>query len=610
MTNEAYLLLHAILFVGALLTMMCHADAVEENRPHGSLRTRWAKDVSSLPLPEYPRPQLRRAVWVNLNGSWDYAIVPTRQAKPETWDGKILVPFCAESSLSGVQRFVGKENRLWYRRTFEKPAMRRGQRLLLHFGGVDWHAVVWVNGTPVGGHKGGYDPFTFDITDALARGKEQTLVVSVWDPTDEGFQPRGKQQTQPKGIWYTSVTGIWQTVWLEVVPATYIERLRITPDFDNKRITVEVAAFGSNEKVSAVGQLLDGNQMVADAKAAMSESGATALTFTVPQPKLWSPDTPFLYDLKVSLRRSGRAVDAVTSYCALRKIALKKDAAGIDRVALNDDIIFQCGPLDQGWWPDGLYTAPTDDALRSDIEITKQLGFNAARKHVKIEPQRWYYWADKLGLLVWQDMPNARGSTPVGGPEATVSAQQQAQFRAELKAMMDNLYNHPCIVIWVPFNEGWGQHNTNDTIRWVKQLDPTRLVDGPSGWQDFGVGDLMDVHRYPGPAMHPPVNGRASVLSEFGGVSCLMRGHLWKEDNNWGYVSARDPQELQATYENLLRDLQPLIRGGLCAAIYTQTTDVENEVNGLLTYNRAIVKLDVERTAQSHRALCFHRDAE
>jgi hypothetical protein len=578
-----------------------------EGRPLGTLKTRWASEVSgTLPLPEHPRPQMRREAWGSLNGPWEYAIQPAAQEPPERYEGKILVPFPVESQLSGVQRSVGKENRLWYRRTFSRPPLVVEQRLLLHFGAVDWHAIVWVSGRQVGEHKGGYDPFTFDVTDALADGEEQTLVVSVWDPSDEGSQPCGKQKVNPHGIWYTPVTGIWQTVWWEVVPAAHIARLVITPDVDRRQVRVAVQAAGGGEGLTAAARLLAEGREVARA----GRPAAEPMALTVEQPRLWSPDSPFLYDLEVRLLRDGQEIDRVESYCALRKIALVKDAAGwegagaLDRIALNDRVLFQCGPLDQGWWPDGLYTAPTDEALRYDLEITKQLGFNAARKHVKVEPARWYYWADRLGLMVWQDMPNAGPIfMSVGGPEGEAEPAAAAQFRAELQAMIDARYNHPSIVVWVPFNEGWGQHDTNATLRWVKEYDPTRLVNGPSGWTDMGFGDLYDLHRYPGPGMYPPAPGRATVLGEFGGIGRALEGHLWKADQNWGYQNTQSDAELQQVYERLYQDLALCIRNGLAAAIYTQLTDVEVEVNGLLTYDRAVIKFDAGRLAALHRGL-------
>ena len=383
----------------------------------GPLLTRWAADVSpDRALPEYPRPQLVRRDWLTLNGLWDYAIRPRAEAVPTAFDGRILVPFPVESALSGVMKKVGETNRLWYRRTFEMPGAWRGRRTLLHFGAVDWEATISVNGREVGTHRGGYDGFTIDVTDALRPSGPQELVVSVWDPTDAGTQPRGKQVSNPRGIWYTSVTGIWQTVWIEPVAATSIAGLTIVPDIDAGVVRVSALPGGAGYDVTVTAVALDGPREVGRATGRPGD----ALAIRVPNARLWSPDAPFLYDLRVTLSRGATTLDEATSYFGMRKTSLCNDGAGTPRMCLNNAPLFQVGPLDQGWWPDGLYTAPTDEALRDDIEVTKRLGFNMARKHVKVEPDRWYYWADRLGLLVWQDMP----STTYRGERAPDSAQQ------------------------------------------------------------------------------------------------------------------------------------------------------------------------------------------
>jgi hypothetical protein len=570
----------------AIVLLMCQAptvQAADEWKPAESrLTTPWTADVSPQRVwPEYPRPQMVRPSWTNLNGLWEYAIGAKAEDKPEQWDGQILVPFAVESALSGVQKRVGPDERLWYRRTFATPSMPERGRLLLHFGAVDWQAKVWVNGKEVGTHEGGYDPFSLDITESVTRGEDENeIVVAVWDPTDDGDQPRGKQVLRPQGIWYTPVTGIWQTVWLEPVPQNYIKGLKITTDVDRGAVSVEVnAADEARVRISAQhGQ----ERFNADGAA------GKAVEVKIDNPKLWSPDVPNLYDLKVELLAGGRVVDTVDSYTGLRKIEVRKDADGINRLFLNNEVLFQYGPLDQGWWPDGLYTAASDEALKYDIEMTKKFGMNMARKHVKYEPARWYYWCDKLGLLVWQDMPSG---------DADQSDEGKAHYRRELTAMVDALHNFPCIVMWVPFNEGWGQHDTSDVVAWLQKYDPTRPVNEASGWHDRGSGDVSDMHSYPGPGMRPVEKDRVVVLGEFGGLGMPVRGHTLRDERNWGYVSYDTKEKLTDAYVDLLTRMRPLIGQGLSAAVYTQTSDVETEVNGLMTYDRELVKMDLARIA-------------
>ncbi|MBN1341657.1 MAG: hypothetical protein JXQ73_03205 [Phycisphaerae bacterium] len=566
----------------------------------GGLMTRWSEQVSpDKVLPEHPRPQMVRPTWRSLNGLWDHAIRPKDEPRPETIRGKILVPFPIESALSGVKKAVGEKNRLWYRRTFDVPSEWRAGRLLLHFEAVDWDTTVWVNGKEIGSHKGGYDPFTFDITESLTKDATQELVLSVWDPTDRGFQPRGKQVSEPKGIWYTAVTGIWRTVWLEPVPVASIDRLEMVPDVDAGilRLTVKGRGTAPDAGIKAVAK--DGANVVATAVGKVGQP----IELKIAGAKLWSPDSPFLYDLAVELQRDGKAIDQVTSYFGMRKIAVAKDEHGFNRLMLNNKPLFQCGPLDQGWWPDGLYTAPTDEALRYDVEITRKLGFNMARKHVKVEPRRWYYHCDKLGLMVWQDMPSGDKYIRPDQPDIERTPESAANFRREFQAVIETYHNHPCIVAWVPFNEGWGQFETDAILAWVKQLDPTRLVDGPSGWSDRGTGDMNDMHKYPGPGMPKPEPKRAIVLGEFGGLGLPIEGHLWWNKRNWGYRTFKTRQELQVAYDVLIKNLRPLIGMGLSAAVYTQTTDVEGEVNGLMTYDRAIIKFDADKLARMHAKL-------
>jgi hypothetical protein len=612
--------------VCVLATCLSAADAWKPAA--GPLLTKWAKDVSpKKALDEYPRPQMVREDWQNLNGIWDYAITDKAvTSAPKDWSGKILVPFPVQSALSGVMKFVTEDQRLWYKRTFEIPRGWRGQRTLLNFGAVDWDATVWVNGKEVGKHQGGYDQFTFDITDSLNAKGQNEIVVSVWDPTDSGPQPRGKQVREPKGIWYTPVSGIWQTVWLEPADNVRINWLKITPDLDKSWVNVLVdisvgnaralegfLPFMKKEAMEIRISVDDGLRTIArdEWQGSVFDKGDTSLgrfTVRIPKPKAWSPESPTLYDLKAELFLEGKRVDEVQSYFAMRKISMARDDKGRLRMQLNNTNYFQFGPLDQGWWPDGLYTAPTDEALRYDIEMTKKLGFNMARKHVKVEPARWYYWADKLGLLVWQDMPSGdksarwRGPSGYDGEEMKRTPESTAIYEREWKAIVNQLYNHPSIVVWVPFNEGWGQFDTVRILNWTKQLDPTRLVDGPSGGNHFPAGDIIDHHQYPGPGAPTAVTDRAMVLGEYGGLGLPLKGHTWQGEKNWGYRSFTNSETLTKAYVSLVRKLQPMIeQHGLSAAIYTQTTDVEVEVNGLMTYDRKIVKMPVETVAKANR---------
>jgi len=543
-----------------------------------------------------------RADWSNLNGHWDYAIAPRKSGQPKAWDGKILVPFCIESDLSGVSKKVGPKQVLWYHRTFNANLPKDGGRLLLHFGAVDWKANVKVNGKFVGSHQGGYDPFTFDITDALKDG-ENELIVSVWDPTDAGTQPRGKQVQQPHTIWYTAVTGIWQTAWLEPTPATYVRSLKIVPDVDHSALQVNV--FGSDEADVHV-EVLDAGQVVAEG------TGRTGHALAVPikSPKLWSPDSPHLYDLHVELSQKGKVTDTVQSYAGMRKIEIGKDASGINRLLLNGKPLFQYGPLDQGWWPDGLYTAPSDDALKYDIEMTKAYGFSMTRKHVKVEPARWYYWCDKLGLLVWQDMPSGdriealwKRIVGIEGPKWVRTVESKQQFDHELTEIIQDFGNHPSIVMWVPFNERWGQSYTEETIESVRRLDPTRLVNSASGGNFMGVGDVLDVHNYPDPVFPGTDPYQAVVCGEFGGLGLPVEGHTLLKKGNWGYHSYKTKEELSKAYLEKIDMLKPMIEQGLSAAIYTQITDVEIETNGLMTYDREVLKLDTKVIGEANRQL-------
>ena len=586
-----------------LVSVVAMVGAAEEDwAPAGDrIMTRWAAQVRpDCVWPEYPRPQMQRKRWQNLNGLWDYTIVSREADQPHTYDGQILVPFAAESALSGVGKTVGPDQCLWYHRSFVLDEAWNEQRILLHFGAVDWDTSVWVNGHLVGAHQGGYDPFSFDITATLKESGPQDIVIRVWDPTDQDNapQPRGKQVLHPGGIFYTAVTGIWQTAWLEPVPQSHIRSLKITPNIDQKTVTVEATIAA---QISGLSLSVTAKQGLFGTVRTKVPVGQAAV-LRIARPKLWSPKRPLLYDLQVMLKDAqGKTCDRVSSYFGMRKISLEEDAKGVSRLFLNNEPVFQFGPLDQGWWPGGLYTAPTDAALRYDLEVTQQLGFNMLRKHVKTESQRFYYWCDKMGLLVWQDMPSSLFKRD--SKDAQELEKIDAQWELELKRMIDAYGNHPCIVMWVPFNEGWGQYDTERITHWVKTYDPTRLVNNASGWTDREVGDVHDVHAYPGPDMPPLEPYRAAVLGEFGGLGLPVAGHVWQDKGNWGYRSYEDAEAYAGNYVNLVTRLYGLVDKGLAAAVYTQTTDCEVETNGLMTYDRAVIKLDPKVYGNLNRGL-------
>ena len=554
----------------------------------GHIMTRWAKDVDPENVwPEYPRPQLERKAWKNLNGLWDYAIHSKQKGIPSSFNGEILVPFPVESALSGVKKMVGTENKIWYRTFFTIPKEWKKQNIILHFEASDWETEVWLNGEKLGSHRGGYDPFKFDITSKLEK-EENKLVVSVSDPTDEGWQALGKQVMKPGGIFYTPVTGIWQTVWLEPVSATHLESVKLIPDIDQERLIIKPSVTNSTANTQLrVKAFFDGKLI--------SESIANASGFIelpVNNPKLWRPGHPNLYDLEIEIMNGNRVTDRVKTYFGMRKISLGKGPKGFTRILLNNDFVFQNGPLDQGYWPDGIYTPPTEEAMHYDLKVTQQLGFNMLRKHVKVESRRFYYLCDKMGLLVWQDMPNGDKKIGPQDPDIERSKESEKQYRYELKQMIEQHYNSPSIVMWVPFNEGWGQFKTAEIAKWVKELDPTRLVNSASGWTDRKVGDVHDIHNYPEPASPEPEEKRAVVLGEFGGLGLSIKNHKW-EEANWGYRNLSTKEELLTRYEAFYTNVWRLKdRKGLCASVYTQITDVETEANGLMTYDREIIKID------------------
>ena len=547
-----------------------------------SIMTPWAQLVdTNAPLPEYPRPQMVRTNWMNLNGLWQFQSgtlsdpVPTNQVL----NSEILVPFPMESALSGVMQH---HPRSWYRRTFTVPATWSGQRLLLHFGAVDWESEVFINGQSLGIHKGGYDPFSYDITAFITGSGPQELIVRVYDPTDNYGQPRGKQTLNPGGIMYTSCSGIWQTVWLEPVPTTRIGEFKLVPDIDTQKLSVTVNVSGPTNGITVQAVARTGNTVVGT----VAGAPGTPLLLSVPNPNLWSPTNPFLYDLTLTLSNASSTVDVVQSYFGMRKSSVGTNN-GYLKMLLNNQFVFQYGPLDQGFWPDGIYTAPTDDALKSDLLEEKTLGYNMVRKHIKVEPARWYYWADKLGILVWQDMPSLNSYT--GNPQPI----DTNQYKLELTRMVENLRNHPSIISWVVFNESQGQHDTASLVSYVKNLDPSRLINEASGGSDFGSGDILDWHSYPNPSC-PSSTTRAVVCGEFGGVGLGITNHTWAP--GWGYIAATNGADLAAKFEDFCFQLSTFVQNqGLSGAIYTEITDVEIELNGFLTYDRKVRKVDADQ---------------
>lgn len=588
-----------------LICLIVSQLAMAQYAPAGdSLKTRWASEITPENVwQEYPRPQMARfddnwqLSWINLNGLWDYAIRPKGENSIDEFDGKILVPFCVESSLSGVQKYVGKDNELWYQREFNIPKSWRGKHVLLNFGAVDWKCDVWVNDIKVGSHTGGYTPFSMDITNVLKK-KGNQIKVRVWDPTDQGEQPCGKQHVKPHGIWYTPVTGIWQTVWLEPVNENHIVDLKIVPDIDNNKVyvTPQIANASADNRVDIDVAIL--NNRVAHKS---SDDGETVEVEMPSNVLLWSPDHPFIYIVKVTLYKGNKIVDEVGSYFAMRKFSTAKDENGIVRLMLNNEPIFMFGPLDQGWWCDGLYTAPSDEALKYDIQKTKDFGFNMIRKHVKVEPARWYYWCDRLGIIVWQDMPSG-GKGPgwvtdryFEGSLSERTPESEATYKKEWKEIIDYLYSVPSIGVWVPFNESWGQFKTPEIVEWTKSYDQSRLVNPASGGNHYPVGDILDIHNYPDPEMYFYEPERVTVLGEYGGIGRKIEGHTWVKDQGWGYVEYDTEEKVTDTYVEYANELLELIPQGFSAAVYTQTTDCEVELNGLMTYDREVVKLNEER---------------
>lgn len=552
------------------------------------------------PLPEYPRPQLRRNSYLNLNGIWEYAITKTAE-KPAAMQGEIVVPFSPETPLSGVGHILQPDEYLWYRRSVTLPeGFFRGGRLLLHFGAVDLCCTVWVNGQEAGSHTGGYLPFALDVTE-LIEGDAFTLELRVTDPTDTGSLSRGKQRLKNTGIWYTPQSGIWQTVWMECVPENYLRSLRITPKPEENAVHIRLEA--DDPAMAAVTICRDGGII---AEGQTDENGESTLTIPAEELRLWSPEEPFLYDVAITLAGS----DKVESYFGMRAFGIGKDEKGLPRLLLNGKPYFQNGLLDQGYWSDGYYTAPSDEALIHDIAEMKRLGFNMLRKHIKVEPLRWYYHCDRLGMLVWQDMMNGGESySPLSiyvfsnlglrvkdDRYRYFSRSDEAgrtHYYEELGQMIDLLYNTVSLALWVPFNEGWGQFDALKAAAFIRKRDDTRPIDHASGWYDQGGGDIKSIHWYFRPYHHkqPPKEQRPICLTEYGGYNCAVPGHCWGEGAEFGYKKIADPAEFNRAFQKLMEEqIIPAKERGLAAAVYTQVSDVEGERNGLLTYDRKVCK--------------------
>ncbi|MDR1484741.1 MAG: hypothetical protein LBT09_07950 [Planctomycetaceae bacterium] len=603
----------AVIFVTIITSKFVHgSDSLPDGAvPIPKLKTIWSNEI----LPErvhsdYPRPTLVRRDWLNLNGYWDWKqselpVIPTGTETPrisvtknERFDGRILVPFPLESMLSGVGKSL---DRITYRRQFKIPKnWQNDKRILLHFDAVDWETIVYVNGQFAGKHQGAYDPFYFDITNCIKTSRDEVneIIAHVYDPTNHGEQPRGKQSINPSGTQYRSVTGIWQSVWLEPVAQSYIQSLNISTNIDQNIITIHPLIENPKPELSLRFEVLDGEDLIAEAFGGVD--GRTMINVPKDKLKLWRPDSPFLYQIRVQLLERGAPIDQVGSYAAFRKIDLARNAQGRMRIRLNNKFVFIMGVIDQGYWPDGLYTPPCDNAIKSDIITAKALGFNLIRKHLKVESERWYYWCDRIGMLVWQDMPSGDNRTN----------ESKKIFQHELQRMIKSRSQHPSIIIWSLFNEGLGQHRTAEYVKFTKQLDPSRLINAASGWNDFHVGDLKDNHKFPGP--EPPVmdNIRCGVIGSFGGITLTAAAeHLWTTET-WGYSHAKDSETLLIKYQKMHNELRTMIEKGLSAAVFHQLTDIESECNGIITYDRALLKIPINEVKKLNQETIKYGSSE
>ncbi|RFS20742.1 glycoside hydrolase family 2 [Chitinophaga silvatica] len=581
-------------FAMIIHSLYSYAQQPDQEYNHCTLKTRWHSNMEVTP---YPRPQLKRDNWINLNGQWEFAITDSADSKPIEYSGKINVPFPIESKLSGVSKKLNPNQSLWYKRYFNIP--HQNGKYLLNFGAVDYEATVYLNGKEIGKHKGGYLPFTIDITNFI-KNTNNELVVKVYDPTDTGPNPHGKQTLTPSNIYYTPSSGIWQTVWIENVPQSFISSIKTNPNIDNNTINLNINLNSDykNKKLELTIYIINDGKIINSKSVLVSKgSNQSILSLSIPDAKLWSPEFPFIYDLKVILSENKKKIDEIDSYFGMRKITIQKDEKGMDRIFLNNKYTYNLGILDQGFWPDGLYTAPSDEALEYDIKAIKLMGFNTIRKHIKIEPERWYYYADKLGILVWQDFVNPPQQLPIGS---------KVEFENEIQETIEQLYNHPSIVLWTLFNEGWGAYDQERLTKFVKKIDSTRLINGHSGEMLYSDNllrsqphkpwmnsDIVDIHTYPFPRNTPNLPGKAKVIGEFGGIGVSTYGHQWNDMQGWGYVQA-NATELKEKYRQMTDSLKILETNGLSASIYTQPFDVEDEENGLISYDREIIKIPID----------------